>query len=328
MNELVSIIVPVYNVEMYLTKCIESILKQSYKNIEVILVDDGSRDKSSALCDAFALRDSRIRVIHKENGGLSDARNAGMDLCSGSYIIFIDSDDYIDTNTIEELYKEIKNNNADIAICGHIASTEKKTSIKYDGEVIVGTGQEILGLLLKDFTWSAWGKLIKRKIINSQQFAVGMLYEDFEYVPKLLLHAKKAVFLKKPLYHYLIRDNGIMGNSKNNYSEDYMIIAEKNINLFKSSIPNGEDREQLLCYLYIRIFADVHKQYKASWRIKNIEFERNLDKTLDRHLKEIISNDYLPIKYKLSYFSLKYLKGVFGFVLYIKYKYDTFRSKN
>lgn len=130
MNDLISIIVPVYNVEKYLNKCIDSIINQTYKNIEIILVDDGSTDNSGKICDEYLLRDSRIKVIHKNNGGLSSARNEGINISSGEYIGFVDSDDWVEPNMYEEMYKKILYSNADIVDCGYWKEYENK-SIKY-----------------------------------------------------------------------------------------------------------------------------------------------------------------------------------------------------
>ncbi|MBR1540013.1 MAG: glycosyltransferase [Clostridia bacterium] len=124
-EELISIIVPVYKVEKYLDKCINSIVSQTYKNLEVILVDDGSPDSCGKMCDEWTQKDTRIKVIHKENGGLSDARNFGLDCAKGKYIQFVDSDDYIEKDMIEFLYKNLKENNADISICSNYMVDEE-----------------------------------------------------------------------------------------------------------------------------------------------------------------------------------------------------------
>ena len=119
-NLLVSVIVPIYNVEKYLRKCVDSILNQTYKNLEIILVDDGSPDNCGNICDEYALSDSRIRIIHKKNGGLSDARNAGLDIARGNYILFVDSDDYIDETMVEKLYEALEKEKAEMSLCSFV----------------------------------------------------------------------------------------------------------------------------------------------------------------------------------------------------------------
>ena len=121
MEDLISVVVPIYNVENYIKKCVDSILSQTYKNLEIILVDDGSPDNCPQICDEYAQKDNRIKVIHKENGGLSDARNAGIDISKGKFITFIDSDDYIEKDYVEVLYNSIKENASDMAIGSHKA---------------------------------------------------------------------------------------------------------------------------------------------------------------------------------------------------------------
>ena len=129
MDELISVIVPVYNVEKYISRCIESIMKQTYKNIEIILIDDGSTDNSGKICDEYSLKDDRINVIHKKNGGLSDARNTGLDIAKGKYISLIDSDDFVSKFFIETLYNTCKNENCEIAICEYERVYEEKEEI-------------------------------------------------------------------------------------------------------------------------------------------------------------------------------------------------------
>ncbi|UDE95155.1 glycosyltransferase [Carnobacterium viridans] len=131
MVELISVIVPVYKVEKYLTSCVTSLMAQSYRNLEIILVDDGSPDRSGDLCDTLAAQDERIVVIHKPNGGLSDARNAGIETAKGDYLFFLDSDDTIHEETLEILWKNLKENQVDISVCSYLAYFEGKTSIRY-----------------------------------------------------------------------------------------------------------------------------------------------------------------------------------------------------
>ena len=143
MEDVVSVIVPVYNVEQYIRKCIESILNQTYNKMEIILVDDGSTDNSGIICDEYSKRDKRIKVIHKINGGLSDARNAGLDICTGDYIVFVDSDDYIKNNMIEMLHKDILEKRADISVCSYFFDNDGNIKRKnISTEKFVTAGQE------------------------------------------------------------------------------------------------------------------------------------------------------------------------------------------
>lgn len=202
MEELISVIVPIYNVEKYLNKCIESIINQSYSNLEIILVDDGSKDSSGIMCDSYILKDKRIKVIHKENGGLSDARNVGLDKAKGEYIVFIDSDDWIDEKMIEILYNIIKKNNSDISICDYfLAYNEEIQTQKEDIEIINLSNIEALKTIYdKDLGVCmivAWNKLYKRNLFKDDiRYPYGKIHEDEFTTYKLLYKAKKNIIYK------------------------------------------------------------------------------------------------------------------------------------
>ena len=222
MSELVSVIVPIYNVEEYLEKCVDSILAQSYKNIEVILVDDGSPDKCGDICDKYKEKDARIKVLHKQNGGLSDARNAGIEMADGNYIMFIDSDDYIQNNMIETLYSRIKKDNSDIAQCNFLIvydednSEQSNGNMPFDDEVI--TSDEALERLFSEDYWylvTACNKLYKRHLFSEIRFPYSKYHED-EFVAHLIIEKCNLISLvKEPLYYYYQRNTSIMGSTFN-----------------------------------------------------------------------------------------------------------------
>ena len=207
MEELISVIVPIYNVEKYLNKCIESIINQSYSNLEIILVDDGSKDSSGIMCDSYILKDKRIKVIHKENGGLSDARNVGIDKAKGEYIVFIDSDDWIDEKMIEILYNIIKKNNSDISICDYfLAYNEEIQTQKEDIEIINLSNIEALKKIYdKDLGVCmivAWNKLYKRNLFKDDiRYPYGKIHEDEFTTYKLLYKAEKISYTKQKMYY-------------------------------------------------------------------------------------------------------------------------------
>ncbi len=216
MKDKISVIVPVYNVEQYLDKCVQSIVTQTYKNLEIILVDDGSTDNSGAICDEWAKKDSRIVVIHKENGGLSDARNAGVLAASGEYIGFIDSDDYIEPVMYEKLYSLISVNDADMALCGVQRKNENGETFSPFSTRQIGKfqGEEIFNTV--DFNNPyyiiAWNKLYKRNLVLKIQFPKGRLHEDEFTAHRFYGECKKIVCCDTPLYHYLKRMGSIMRN--------------------------------------------------------------------------------------------------------------------
>ena len=174
MND-ISVIVPVYNVEKYLEKCIDSILSQTFKNFEIILVDDGSTDSCGIICDEYERLDNRVKVIHKINGGLSSARNSGLEIASGEYVAFVDSDDWIDKNMYQELYNEAKKNNADIVQCKFIKAKDENVSI-YNNEFneveVIGNLDALCNLYNERCieTVVTWNKLYKRYLFNDIVF--------------------------------------------------------------------------------------------------------------------------------------------------------------
>lgn len=222
MNSLVSVIVPMYNVENYVGHCIETIVNQTYRNLEIILVDDGSPDNSGRIADEWASKDSRIVVIHKPNGGLSDARNVAIDVAKGEYITLVDSDDYIHTRMIELLMQVAEEKSADVVVCSHKMVYEGK--IQQDEEVSLGEvqivdGKEIQKIYLHpsdkrlDYT-VAWEKLYKRKCFETIRYPKGKLHEDEYTTFQILYEAEKIAYVDIPLYYYLSRESSIMGEFK------------------------------------------------------------------------------------------------------------------
>ena len=216
MGDLISVIVPVYNVEAYLEKCLESICKQTYRNLDIILVDDGSSDKSSDICDLYKKRDKRINVIHKRNGGLSDARNCGIASANGDYLMFIDSDDYIEQNMIEILYYNLTEMDADISVCGYFMVYENRVIKICDGKNrTVYLSPQALKVLLKkeNIGVVAWNKLYKRTLFNDVRYPIGQQFEDINTTYKLIAASNKIVYDPQPMYYYIQRTSSINGKN-------------------------------------------------------------------------------------------------------------------
>ena len=221
-QEKVSIIIPVYNVERYLDRCVESVLRQSYSNFEVLLVDDGSPDNCGAMCDRWAEKDARIRVIHKENGGLSDARNAGLAAAAGNLIAFADSDDFIAADMIEKLFHALAANDADLSICNFhyvdetgapLADMNRYLAIR--DEVLSGT-EAITNMQLErdggDYDM-AWNKLYKKDLFSDIRFPVGKLCEDGFISHRLLGKCARVACISDVCYYYTQRGGSIMHSS-------------------------------------------------------------------------------------------------------------------
>ncbi len=213
MNDLISVIIPIYNVEKYLTKCVESIIMQSYKNIEIILVDDGSPDKSGALCDEFAEKDKRITVIHQKNKGLSGARNSGLEIAKGEYILFIDSDDWIDKTFIETLYKNALEYSAEICVPGFCLSYENGRRIndsRVDNLTVYCTERALECFLFNGYlTPCVASKLWKKSLWNDVKCPEGKLFEDQYTTYKLIAKADRIIYNPLVKYYYFKREESI-----------------------------------------------------------------------------------------------------------------------
>lgn len=229
-NPLITLIVPVYKVEPYLKRCLDSIINQTYKNLEIILVDDGSPDNCGIICDEYASKDKRIKVIHKENGGLSSARNTGLDIAQGEYISFIDSDDTISIDMIEYLYKLLNKNDADISICLHtiVRGSKRWISYKKIKEGVI-TGKECIKKLLYNdgVDTSAWAKLYKRTLFNKIRYPNGKLFEDIATTYKLFIKATSIVLGKESKYNYILRDNSIVSSNFNEKKLELIEMTDK-----------------------------------------------------------------------------------------------------
>ena len=212
MQPLISVIVPVYKVEKYLERCVNSILNQTYKNFELILVDDGSPDLCPEMCDEYAKKDSRIKVIHKENGGLSDARNAGTAIAKGEYITFIDSDDWVLTNYIEILLDLLITHDAQMSICGFQKVTRQEdVKEKQGGNPKIYGKMEALESLLyqKPFDTSAWGKLYKIELVKRHPYPYGRLSEDLGTTYKMIDDCQRVVWSNIKMYCYFYNKDSI-----------------------------------------------------------------------------------------------------------------------
>ena len=210
---LISVIVPVYKVEKYLDKCVSSIVNQTYKNLEIILVDDGSPDNCPAMCDAWAEKDNRIRVIHKQNGGLSDARNAGMKIASGEFIGFVDSDDWIVSDMYQHLYEIMTDDRSDIAVCGALMVWEdgRTQKLTRDGSCVLNREDAMRAIIEESWLKQpVWNKLYRTEKIRDITFPVGKYHEDVFWSYRAVGMADRVSVSDKVGYYYLQRDGSIM----------------------------------------------------------------------------------------------------------------------
>ena len=276
---LISIIIPVYQVEKYLDKCIVSVVNQTYTNLEIILVDDGSLDNCPAICDAWKERDSRITVIHQQNGGLSVARNEGLKIATGEFIGFVDSDDWIEPNMYETLLMALLETEADIAVGGIKGFTEDLKTKAYTQpkttERKLYSAEEALKrlLLLKRFFSSGvWNKLYRRLVISDIEFPEGRLHEDVLWSAQVIGNAKNVVCINQICYHYLHRLDSISHDARQKVQRVYdeLEMNEQRLVYIHSHYPSLEKfailrLQNLCCREYIDIclnFNYLDKDYK------------------------------------------------------------------
>lgn len=262
---MISVIVPVYNVEKYVGKCIESILQQTYTDFELILVNDGSTDKSGEICSKYSKIDKRIKLINQANGGLSSARNVGIDVCAGDYITFIDSDDYISKCMLQELYECLSDAVADIAMCSfkrvkeNDVVTEKIESINPELIDSKECFRRIYTAKADEFT-VAWGKLYKKELFKGLRYPEGKIHEDEFVTYKLFAQAEKIVYLDVALYYYLIREQSIMHAAFSRKSLVRLEAYSERINYFENI---GESK---LAAMAAQRFIDKSAEYYTLMR--------------------------------------------------------------
>ena len=246
MQPLISVIIPIYNVEPYLKECVDSVLAQTYKNLEIILVDDGSPDKCGQICDDYKKQDDRIIVIHKENGGLSSARNAGLDICKGEYISFIDSDDYVSPCFIEILYKAACFNNADVTTC--IGAKQFFAEEDYRPELATNANQSkiqgidknvaIEKLCYQTIANGAPFRLYKKKIFDEIRFPVGYVFEDVATTYKTFWAAEKMSIVDADIYGYRVRKDSIV---RMKFSDKKMVVIPITRRMFEDLCKYNSD---------------------------------------------------------------------------------------
>jgi len=318
-KELISIIVPVYNVEKYLKKCVDSIVNQTYKNLEIILVDDGATDNSGKICDELVELDNRIKVYHKKNGGLSDARNYGVERATGDYIGFVDSDDYIDAEMYERLYEAIKKENVDVAECNLKIVYPEKTDLFTDQKYYqICNKQEYLEEYLKieKIFGSACVRLTKADIARKLKFPVGKLYEDTYYAYDLIGIVDKYVIVDNPYYNYLMRENSITNAKFNPRIFDLIEIVEKfHTNVYKNypSLKEAADCRKMYAYFSVLNSILLEEDFK------NNSFYKQIIDYFKEEYTKLLRNKYITRNRKLSILLIKFSINLYRKVL-LRYK--------
>lgn len=313
----ISIIVPVYNCEKYISNCINSILEQSFKDFELILVDDGSSDRSFEICESFAKKDNRVRAIHQPNSGVSRARNRGMDEAKGEYIGFVDGDDCVDKEMYERLYKNLAYNNADISICGIVnyfvkkdGTTEKVRQSQVDGFWIF-SGEQALKEALQSRLYSVnpVNKLFKRELFDKLRYPEGKISEDAFLIPVVISKAGKVVYDSKPMYYYLRRENSITTSNFSDRDWDVVEAYKNHLNMVSEKFPN---LKKVAKFRYLWAYTYVIDKIMLSENSENYlkDFKKAFD-FIKKNILEIIFNPYFSLKRKIAVIVLLINKKIY-----------------
>lgn len=312
-NDLISVIVPIYNVQKYLSKCIDSIINQIYNNIEIILIDDGSTDECGKICEQYAKKDKRIKVFHENNKGVSAARNKGIQNSTGNYIMFVDADDFIDLDMIKKLYIAIKEENADIVICGTKDVDERGNIISKskENEKVILTNIEALKYMLNEEPYNSvcWGKIYRKELFNKYKFNTNIkIAEDLEILYKIFFDSNKIVYLPDRMYNWLVRYNSVTKEKFNDDWKKEIYICEEIIQFTKKNCKQIED---YAIKRFIRINVScLIKALKNNTEVEEIKIlKRNITKY------KIKNKKVFSLKYRLKIFIVLNFTNILKYII-------------
>lgn len=315
MEPKISIILPVYNVEKYLERCVESLINQTHKNIEIILVDDGSKDNSGKLCDELAQRDSRIVVYHKENGGLSDARNYGIDKSTSDYVGFVDSDDFVDEDMYEILLANLLKYDSEISFCrlNDVYNDEIKKDNTENNPYLMTSEQAIKMVLeAKIFSVTAVNKLYKKSLFDQIRFDKGKIAEDAFIMVDLLSRCEKIAATEAKKYYYMHRENSITTQKFTPKFLNVIEAYEKNAKIVSDKYPDLKyQADTRICWAYFYVLDRLLKDEEY----KDEKLETELIQYLKYHKKFILSNSLFNAKRKVSFVALLINKNLYKTIL-------------
>lgn len=308
-NPLISVIVPVYNVAEYLPECVDSIISQTYTNLEIILVDDGSTDDCPRICDEYASKDSRIRVVHKKNGGLSDARNAGLDICTGEWIGFVDSDDFIDKNMYFKLYNASIKHISDVSVCHYINDENGKCDqSKFACTMVFDSKYDMIHQVFSGGggTLSACLKLYKHSIFGEMRFPKGRNYEDAYIILSVIENASRMVIIPDNLYFYRKRIGSITNAKKWNENIFDAVLAYKhNMAVLEKFFP--ENIDEGLCRLIWAYRCSIRSGLKTSDACEHVKEIQKYKDEFSRLFFSSLDNKFLSVKAKIDGFMVALL---------------------
>lgn len=298
-QKLVSVIIPIYKAEKYLSMCVDSVLNQTYQNLEVILVDDGSPDNCPAICDEYAQKDKRIRVLHQKNAGLSMARNAGLDICTGDYITFVDSDDALHVDFVARLLAACEENDAEIAVGDFMKATPAEYLPKIaaplaNKPVRVVDGREANMMLYRRSEWvrmvTAWGKLFRREMLEMERFPDVKLHEDEALIYKLLYRSRQVAMVDGALYLYTANQGGLMANRFTPERMTMLDILDERLAFYRE---NGETGD-LIRFTQNRqfMFAAAYYRQTLHYAPKEWRFRHQLRKRQWQIYRVLMKSEY------------------------------------
>jgi len=311
---LISVIVPVYNAEHFLKRCVDSIRSQTYKNFEIILIDDGSTDSSGMLCDNYQALDSRIRVIHKPNGGLSSARNAGLDICSGEYIAFVDSDDYIDSKMYESMLSCLEEENVDICVCQwqyELSDGQQVVDISKVNPNIFGKKHSskfahflYQGSYENGVVVAVWNKLYHNCVFASHRFA-GRYMEDDNIIGHILSQDYTVFVMDQQYYYYVQNSASLTNQSFGARNIAFLDILERRLNLFSSDPYMVDNTARLYCNIYIEYYF---KAKKINASLPSIQ-------TFDEMFRQLRANRSCTLKFYIRMHLFRFFPAAYDFLL-------------
>lgn len=324
-EDMISILVPVYNVEKYIRRCILSICNQSYRNLEIILVDDGATDKSGAICDELAKQDNRIRVIHQPNGGLSQARNAGLRAANGEYIGFVDGDDFVEPDMFSYLYEH--SNPDSIVACRYTHQLEPcmdqtdtpMREMDAASAIEFYFSDEVHKLTTGELQYGSfvWNKLFPRKFFQDIRFPVGKNYEDIAVFLKLYHQAQSVIFLPGRKYHYVEREDSIVA-VKNIVRDDYILALQeqkKQLQDFGLYERVKDSFERVYVYVCLQMMQEIALcSDKSAYEQDKRDYHRTIQENVRKYQLS------MPMKFKIKHFLIWRIPWLYCWIHYHKGK--------
>lgn len=311
MNNKVSIIVPVYNIEKYVAKCIESIINQEYKNIEIILVNDGSKDSSLEICEKYKKTDRRIIVIDKKNGGVSSARNAGLDVASGDYIVFVDGDDYLKPDFITYMLGLINDNDCDFGLSKNCYKYENEEQVSEDKVVVMDKVDATVLLLSPRVDVGCWNKIYRKSFIKNLRFDENQFFgEGLQFITKVSQLSTHTAVGERKVYHYR-QDNNLSATKKFKFKN--FINGEKSLQLIENNLIVNDSRilDQLYSHYCLFYFYGLTATLKNNARKENKLTYVDWEKKAKKMYKYLYKNTWVGFSLKMKVFILLYLPFVY-----------------